>query len=671
MVKHFFGYLSFIIYFLLAPAWLTAQTANTAQPGPRGIFLTLGKTIPNGKSTLSYRIEKKVKDGAWMPLAEVKFPVTYSAFKSRLEKARVVLPAQPFPSEPKLKAMYDKAAESPRIDSLGKRIQIPVRLALGVIYYDADVQNDNVYQYRVTETSSTATPSEPVVSNSVAIPFTAKFDDILLAETSRDENSAYIRWRSAGTNPAPLFMVFRIEDKKPVAASGLTGHYSMNDTTYYTFQDSLGTLKAARELQYFLAPYDLLGNPGKQSQTAVITRDNFIKAFFMLVNISKLTERTGNRISWHFSDPVTSRSIELYRSENPDIGFQKVASLTPADTVYADEMIHPDRGYYYYIQANSRNGNRFKQSDKIYTPPCMPVKPQPPLLKSATTAPGGVKLLIEVTEAQVGGVRIFRNDGVSGSQSVVSGLIPKTTASQITFIDSSSSLSGRRTYTYAARTESTGNIVSDLSNTLTARPGLSLLPQAPSFFKAFIEGNTVKLYWEDMRQSDTGIAGYVVFRRIETAGQALANPFSPISGEKNLVPANSFTDSTLLTGNVYTYAIQAVDTENKRSTEKSMATVSMLGNSPAAPVGISVKNTRNGIQVEWIQLSYKDLRSFKLYRYQKGQAPTLLSTLPATATNAADPSALKGQQYYYFLTTLNSAGKESGHSEEAGVMCEN
>ncbi len=670
MLKQFTGFLA-ILFFLFQPSLsLSAQNSETAQPGPKGIYLSLGKNIPCGKPTLLYRIDRKVKGGAWMPMTELRFPATYAAFRAKLEKARAALPAQPLPTEPKLKALYSKAAESGKVDSLGKRIQIPVRLALGIMFYDSDVKNDNEYQYRVTEIQSAQNQAEPMISNTVSVPFTAKFDEIVLVETSRDDNSAFIRWRSAGNNPSPLFMVFRIEDKKPVAASGLTGHYTMNDTTYYTYRDTLGALATARELQYFLAPYDLLGNPGKQSQTAVITRDNFIKASFLKTSLTKLTERTGNRIAWHFSDPITSRSIEVYRSEKPDIGFRKVAGLTPADTVFNDEMILPEKGYYYYIQANSRNGNRFKQSDTFYTPPCMPVMPQAPVLKSAGTIPGGVKLLVEVSEVHIGGVRIFRNDGISPSLMAVSELIPINAAAPVTYVDSSSSLSGRRNYTYAVRAESTGNVVSELSNMLTARPGLSSLPPAPSYMKAFCEGTKVKLYWEDMRQADTGIAGYIVLRRNETAGRVPALPFMKIAGLSLPYPANAFTDSTAKAGNIYTYAVQPVDISKIPGTQKSMLTVSLLKENPVAPFGLSAKNIREGILLEWIQLSCPGMQSFKLYRQLPGQAASLLSTLPATATAYTDTTVQGGQQYQYFITTLNSSGKESENSDKAVVLSE-
>ena len=363
---------------------LSAQNLDFARPGPKGIYLFLGKNIPCGKTTSTFRIERRENSGDWKQLAEVKAPVTMIEFTTRIDAAKPLLPAQPQPSQAKLQLLFEKAIRTGTTDSLkGFSLSYPVKLGLGLMYYDAGASSGTGFEYKVTELNTAGQQQNQMISKPIDMPYSASYNDFSLVESSRTEKTVYIKWSSSGSKPAPLFMVHRMENRTPVNVGGTVAHYSMNDTTYYVFQDSLTASQATQELQYFLTPFDLLGNAGKSSQVVAITNDNFSKAFFMKTRVTKVTEKMGIRVSWHFSDPVTVKSMDIYRSAQPDKGFVRLASLSRDDTVYVDEHIIPNQEYYYYLLANSRNGNRFKQSNTLFSVAYHPDKPLPPTIIAA------------------------------------------------------------------------------------------------------------------------------------------------------------------------------------------------------------------------------------------------------------------------------------------------
>jgi fibronectin type 3 domain-containing protein len=656
-----------LIFIFLFSAKLSAQTSDMARPGPKGIFLFLGKNVPCGKTTSAFRIERRTKDGAWKQVTDVKAPATLAEFNNRLDAARALFPVQPIPSGEKLEGIFQQAIKIGNVDSVkGWQNIYPVRLALGISYFDADARDGNGFQYKITELNPAGLQKNLLISNTVSMPYNPKYDAIELAESSQTDKFIYIKWRSTGKSAAPLFMVLKFENQKPVLAKGKTIRYTDGDTTFYVFQDSLAKIQD-QNLQYFLTPYDEFGNSGKSTNVVVITKEIFNKAIFLRTHASKLSDGFGIRISWKFSNPGSAKSIDVYKSELPDKDFKKLVSLSPDDTLYTDESIKPDKVYYYMLQANQRNGSRIKQSNKIFSVAYNPAKPIPPAINAAIGIKDGVKLFIDATDVQAAGIRIYRNDGIHETMTPVSDLIRKTNNSRIIFTDTSGSLSGRLTYKYGVRTESTSYVLSDLSATAMARPLISSAPSSPSYIKAYSEDGTIKLYWENMQQNDPGIAGYRITRRTENNLKNGESPFSPIAGDKMVYVSNFFIDSTVVPGNTYTYEIEAIDIDNNHSSQKTRASVSLQEDLPIAPGGITLINVPEGIRMEWAETSYKGMQSYKLYRYQRGITPALLTTLPAAAKDYTDTTLQKGQLYFFYLTTVNKSGKESARSEEAGI----
>lgn len=655
MIKHKLYSLLVVLFTLVSFNSLKAQNTDLAKPGPNGIYLFFGKAIPSGKTVSAYIIERKQENEDWKKIAEVKAPVSFIEFQNRIKEAKALLPAQPLPGESRLKQIYEKAILTGSVDSLkGWVLQYPLRLALGLMYHDATAKTGKGFQYRITNVNANGEPGTVSTSGTIDMPFTITFDDIQLAESSKTDYGVIIKWRSAGNKPSPLFMVMKLEGQIAVNAEGRVSHYSRNDTTYYTFLDSLDAGQLSQDLKYFLSPYDLLGNSGKSSQVVQIGQDNFNKAYFMKTRATVIPDDFLVRISWHFSDPLTVKNMDLYRSNELEKGYVRIASFTKEDTVYVDERVLPARNYYYFLQANSRNGNRYKQSEKLTAVLGLPAKPLAPTLLSAQKEADGIHLSIEITDPKTTGIRIFRKTGSAGELIAVSELLERPQGSNMVYTDPLNFLSMDETYSYAIRAESKFRMISDLSNIITVKPLSGNGPLPPAFLKATIEESKVQLSWENRIASDPETRGYLLTRKDAASENSII-----LAGETSAYVPNYFTDSSLKLDRVYTYSVQCMDAGNHAGSGKAILAVTLQPGTPITPSGLTLKNEIRGVKLSWGAVVYPAMQLYRIYRSAEGQKPSVLITLPSSIQDYVDSTAEKGISYQYFITSLNAEGKES------------
>lgn len=637
-----------------------AQSNVIARQGPFGIYLFLGKNIPSGKMVSSYKIERKQGSGDWKQIAEVKCPSAFAVFKARVEAAKSQLPSQPVVSGAKLQQLYETAVRTGTSDSLKAwMLQYPVKIGLGLLYHDSTAKTGIGFKYRISSMTSQGTVLETKESDSLSMPYSAVFDEVQLAESSRSAKEVFLKWRSAGKNPPPLFMVQRMDNHKPVPAVGLTGRYSVNDTTYFTFRDTVTPTQESGELQYFLVPYDHLGNMGKYSQVVALTTDNFNKAYFMSARVRENPGEFGNRISWQFSDQGTVLKMELLRSEREDLGFALIATLNRTDTLYIDDRITPGKTYYYQLRAVSRSGKRYQTSEIIhYTPSESSLKIATPEILSATGVPGGVKLIIRQLDGKSEGYRVFRKGGRNRDFAAISQLIPKSGQQEV-FVDSASGLSGRILYTYVVRAERSGYGISDLSDARSAKPMLNSDPLSPGYIKAFADNKKTILFWEDVRQADSTIIGYRISRREEIMVSKPMKDFQVIAGETTPGISNTLLDSTAAPGKIYTYAIQSVGEDGLLSSKGVMITVSSSGDIPFAPAKCTMTRKLEQVSMQWTPVNYPGLKEFRINLLNPDNSLLVLHTLSPQTNAYSFQVSNPGGNEKYCITTVNEKGKES------------
>lgn len=545
----------FIAFFLLILNVCTyAQAPATTKQGPAGIFVFLGNDIPSGKRISAYKIERSENNLEWKLIAEVSAPKDFDAFTKALESAKSEFPSQPLPQGDKLSQLYQKAVTSGTADSLkATRLLFPLRVALGIMYYDKTALNQIVYRYRVSGVKLQENVTDTFLSDTVSLPFTGVFDTITYSESSYNHNSIRITWKSAGKNPAPLFMVNKFRYGAPVAAPGTASRFVMNDTTYYIYTDTTVAKDAGKEMQFFISPFDQYGNSGKSSQVAVITQDNFNKASFVRSGIAFRPDLAGVLLNFHFTDPVTVRKLEIFRGVGTANGFKKLAEVTANDTSFLDQQLWPETTYYYYVQAVAKAGKRTQQGDVMMARvPGIAVadKLNSPVLKNVSEVNGNIRLLIDVNDTLATQIRIFR--GVKGGLLALPKLIQINGAAVISYTDSTLAQGNAENVFYAVRNEKDGSAISSLS----AQLAVSEVTDANevAYFDAFLSKGKIELYWDDVAGRNTNFAGYTLARQ---HGQA--NSKSPLRVVAENLKASSFTDNDATAGNQYTYVLTLMD----------------------------------------------------------------------------------------------------------------
>jgi hypothetical protein len=554
---------------MFVSALVLAQQPATVKPGPNGIYIFTGKEIPAGKSISRYKIERSVDKTNWKQVAEIATPSSFDAFKQAVERAKLIFPSQPLPQADMLNQLYKMAVATGNADSLkGMRLLFPIRVALGIMYYDTSASKHITYRYRLTAVKPSGESGQSYLTDTVSLPFQPKFDTITFSESSYNINSVFIKWKSAGSNPAPLFMVYKFRFGAPVVAHGNISQYVVNDTTYYVYHDTTVAKEAGKEMQFFISPYDQFGNSGPSSQVAVITQDNFNKAAFVKNHIAFMPQLSGVQVCWHFTDPFTVKTVEIYRSESARTGFGRLAEISSTDTSYLDQRIWPEKTYFYYVQVVAKAGKRTRQSDvmKVVVPGITAKeKLNAPILRQVAIVHNNIRLLIEVNDSTSNHIRVFR--GLKGGLVSLPGLVKTNKAGFIEFTDSTLAPENRKDVFYAVRNEKVGKGISSLSDDL---PVASIPDQDEvAYFYAFPSKGKTELYWDDVVNRKSNYVSYTIARK-----NGPANSRSPLMVLAEKLTKSSFSDDKAQAGNQYTYVLRLVDKAGNSSGESYNVTIS-------------------------------------------------------------------------------------------------
>lgn len=352
--------ISFVIPLLLIGMQVFSQVPSL-KSGPKGNLVIFNSDVPTGKVVSAYKVERAYANGLWQIVAEVRFPASFEDFKNKVQRSKHLFPAQPIPSNQLLQGAYNAIASRPWPDSLKKvRLIWPLKMAAGMLFYDTLAKPNEACTYRITPIKTDQSLASSLITDTVSYPHIPVFDTIKYSRSILNRKAITVFWYSAGHNPAPLFMGYKFKDMAPHAAPGKTAKYTINDTTYFTFTDSVMDFGRGNDVQYFISPYDVLGNVGNSSQVAAIVRDNFFKADLLKEGAVFLPKESGVRVVWHHSDPFTVKSFAIYRSESPSQSFSYVGEAAGGDTSYLDRGIWPDRTYTYSVEAIAKAGNRRK-----------------------------------------------------------------------------------------------------------------------------------------------------------------------------------------------------------------------------------------------------------------------------------------------------------------------
>lgn len=639
---------------IIFPIWTSAQYP-LATGSPQGIYIFLDNRIPVNSGYEIFRSEEKRNN--FQSLGKVEAARSIDELRERIMKYQPLFNDLGSYSEADIVRMWDYISKYPVIDTLPP-VNYPVmHLAAGTAFLDQTAVEGIRYEYKVVSPGDEGRDrGKP--TDAVSLPFYPVLPLPVFNNSNPSNNYIYADW---SVQADPMLYSFRVYRRQNMAGEFQKieterGFYNRGDTLFLVVNDR--NVRPRTVYEYYIEPLDRIGNPGKPSGVSMIT--SFMQNDVPVVtrfNVVEGEEDHQTLLSWNLSDPGLVRSVSVFRSDNYDSAFTKIAELQSLDTTYTDHVPGAMENYYYYLVMQGIMDKSYP-SAKVAGHAVNRQVPAPPEEFDAVTVEGGVKVYWKHLDPAIIGYYIYRDEGTNGELSQVSGLI-SSSGELMAYIDTSRGLQGNLSYRYGVKSVNDGYLLSGLSEIATARPGVNTIVLPPSNLRGgFVQG-TVLLVWDDMYRENEYILGYRVYRK--KSGEA---DFSVINSEMLLYNENTYADSIADPGTVYNYAVSALDeagTESALSRPLELIIPDKIA-AIAPPYGLRATRSKEGIELSWPTEEDSNL-IYRVYRYEVGMQAVKISETKIGAFGFMDTGVEKGKLYFYYITAIDKDGEESSESD--------
>ena len=656
-----------IFIILLALSLVIAGNAqNVQKPSsrayPTGIYIFCGKEIPRN---FHYLVEKKGASGAWEKVAEVRAPQNAAGLKANLIRLPGLLTAMmPLPTD-LAGFLWERQRRFAVVDSLYGYANDPkIVAALGCGWFDEGIKNEGAYQYRVSKVSRTDAyvlgeitqrfPENPYRGTLATVRFEPGITHVTLNYAMSD---------TLHTHGVALYRS-RLQERNFRATPSETGYGALNGRMVAIVRDESVTKGMA--YSYVAVPYDALGNMGMPSDTINVYNFNNMSDIGMLEKFSATADKAkkGVMLTWKITSDFYIHGYEIFRSKDYDAGYQRIATLPAGTTSFFDEVnLDYGEAYFYYMTVNNGYGASLPSAR---TPVILEGSREnfmPPQNVVATIAGNVVKLTFESVDPYTRGYQIYRGEGFTGALSLIASISTRDQA--VVFTDTLALSINPQTYSYAVADVNSSYKISPLSERTSIQFSGGML-RAPSITEVQLRGNEILVVWDDMTRKNAYIAAYNVYR------STVNLPPSPSErgGESDpeiiaTLPynVNSYTDTQLIPGTHYRYALESIDLNGETSGQGLHAGITVPAQPPLPPGRVTAIAADNRILLRWDNPFDQSIQSIRIYRATLNTPATLLKELPAEQTAFEDQTAKPSEQYFYFVVTVNSRGEESRADE--------
>ncbi len=368
---------------------------------------------------------------------------------------------------------------------------------------------------------------------------------------------------------------------------------------------------------------------------------------------TQVPEGGAATLSWTANAESDLGGYRVYRSTALDGPYATVATLGKVST-WNDTGLNNGTTYYYHVAAFDGAGNMSTRSVPVA---CTPFAA--PTGLGVTDQPGdeGTALVLSWNpspEPSVVGYRIFRSSSSGGTYGLVG-----TVEAETTYVDGSLPKLGTGYYKVAA-IDAAGNQTA-LSPVATATAVDDLAPQ-PSIMTGVqdlhkVAGGAVAVTWTSVTAPD--LAGYKVYR-----AKAPEGTYAAVA---TLGKVTSWTDTGLIDGVSYNYAVTAFDSSNNESA----MSAGMAGASTSAPAtNLSARTAPYAtgvVGLVWSPSTGSDLTGYRVYRSDSADGPFAPVATLGKATVYSDGGLVPGQTYRYKVAALGASGSLSPETEVVGV----
>jgi fibronectin type 3 domain-containing protein len=223
---------------------------------------------------------------------------------------------------------------------------------------------------------------------------------------------------------------------------------------------------------------------------------------------------------------------------------------------------------------------------------------------------------------------------------------------------------GTRYYFHVTAVDNTGN-ESDSSNEVNATPIDIIAPASPQNLVATDSSSqTITIKWQ--RNTEVDFMLYRIY------GDTIPNPTTKVDSTTGGIADTSKTFAGLANGTRYYFRVTAVDSVNNESGySNEVSSVPADRIAPAAPQNLVVTDSSSQtITINWQRNTEAD---FMLYLIYRDTIPNPTIEVDSTTGGIADTSKTfigltDGRRYYLRVTAIDSAGNESGYSNEVSAM---
>ena len=644
------------IVFLWTP-FLHAQESKIYET-PTGFFVRLGNDLPRN---FTYRISRRHGDESFVKIAEVGIPSTQEEYRQRLHLGKLQFAKLAEPNENQIEHIWEQISKSSAGDRLPFTSQVIETMAVGLAWHDTIVQNGRTYQYKIERvadgqiTASQLTERKVYVTpTEVELPMPVFFKHNLYLENL---NMRWLLLRKKGIAGIEVFRQDNLRGDYRLISIPI-GYAQNLDSTFVHVDDTLA--EKYQVYEYKLRPFDQFGNPGafsKVTKIVNITQNDF--PFLRSFNAVALKDRQI-KLKWSMDFKPFIRSIKILRSMSFDSAFVEIGEVSPRDSTYIDILPVSMENYYYRLKINGPENVSISTSSTfvLYE---SDLEPDPPTGLTASEVEGGVQLEWEDHQRNVFGYYIFRRESDSGFIQV-SDPIHFNKDGKYQYTDTTTSLHGDRFYDYTIKTISDSYVLSQFSDTLSARPGIVVPIAAPKNFRGRGADGKVYLFWDDLSFSDKNLMGYKLFRK-----GSYEDNFTVLHDSLLNANINHFIDSTVQLGYAYQYMVKSYNYFGSESDTSKLLQFQFYLNLPTPPPNIKAQKISEGIRIVWGEVLANDIGSFRLYKYREGEKPVLVSTLPADRHDFLDSQVTSGQLYFYYVTSSNKHEIEGRPSEAVTV----